>query len=66
MKMQINNLETTPVRCMIRYLSSNPELRMPPEEYAKFRNPPYEPVFEEEREAINKLPLPAYCIPKGA
>lgn len=59
----INNLETTPVRCIIRHWSSLPELRLPKVE--GYLEPPYEPVFEDERQIIATLPLPPFCLKKS-
>ncbi|XP_046650898.1 39S ribosomal protein L9, mitochondrial-like [Daphnia pulicaria] len=59
----INNLETTPVRCMIRHWSTFPELRLP--KVDGYLEPPYEPIFEDDREIISTLPLPVFCLKKS-
>lgn len=49
---------------MIRHWSAIPEERLPKVE--GYLEPPYEPVFEDERKIINELPLPAFCIKKSS
>lgn len=60
---QINNVETTPVRCIVRHWPTAPENRSPlPDD---FLSPPYEPIFEDERQIISELPLPTFLLKKS-
>jgi len=44
---------------MIRHWSTLPENRLPHKE--RYMEPPYDALFEDEKEIIKKLPLPSFC-----
>lgn len=48
---------------MIRHWSTFPELRSP--KVDGYLEPPYEPIFEDDREIISTLPLPVFCLKKS-
>jgi hypothetical protein len=48
---------------MIRHWSTFPELRLP--KVDGYLEPPYEPIFEDDREIISTLPLPVFCLKKS-
>lgn len=43
---------------MVRHWTAVPEARLP--KVQGYLNPPYEPIFEDERETISSLPLPSF------
>lgn len=49
---------------MIRHWSTTPESRISQKE--GYLEPPYDPIFEDERQTITELPLPAFCVKKSA
>lgn len=49
---------------MIRHWSTFPESRLPQKD--GYLEPPYEPIFEDERQLIAELPLPVFCVKKAA
>ena len=60
-------METTPVRCMIRHWATSPELRLPKGTKTDgYMEPPFEPVFEDERQTIAELPLPPFLVKKSS
>lgn len=48
---------------MVRHWSTLPENRIPHKD--GYLEPPYEPIFEDERQLIADLPLPAFYVKKS-
>ena len=50
---------------MIRHWATSPELRLPKGTKTDgYMEPPFEPVFEDERQTIAELPLPPFLVKK--